>query len=729
MTRTRLSIEGMHCASCVARVEKAIKQVSGVQEASVNLATHSADVEHDESQGSAEQLTEAVQRTGYDAAVEQQQTRSASHDHGHDHHHHSAANPAWHKYLALLAVPVVALGMGWMTNTSAWIQLALATPIQLLMGWPFYKRSIKALRHGRADMDSLVAIGTTVAYVYSAVITFRGGHLVYFDSAVVILVLISLGKYLESRATAAAGSAIGELMSLQPGEALKLEAGKEVNVPIDEVEVGDTLIVKPGSSVPVDGRVTDGKSSIDQSLVTGESMPVEVSPGSDVFAGTVNQSGSFRMEATETGEGMVLSQITDAVRQAQSSKANIQRLADKVAGVFVPAVLVIALGTLLGWGFSGHAPGNWVFAMTAMVAVLIVACPCALGLATPTAIMVGSGLGAKEGILIKDAAAFERAGKLTHILFDKTGTLTQGRPAVTGVHLLDDEHDNADILRLAAAVEAKSEHPLARAIVRAAEQEQVEPATVSEFESLPGGAVRGRVEGRVVIVGRVQTLRDESVELGENFEANRRELFEQGQTAAAVAIDNQAVALIGFADELRDEAPDAIAALKELGLRTVMVTGDHLAVAEAIARRAGIDRVDADCRPDDKHKVIEDLRQEGHRVAMVGDGINDAPALAAADLGIAVGGGTDIAKEAGHIVLVGADLMNVPRSVRLSRATMKRIWIGLGWAFAYNVLLIPVAVAGLLHPMLAGGAMAASSVSVVANALWLRRAWARESGA
>jgi Cu+-exporting ATPase len=725
MTRTRLSIDGMHCASCVARVEKAIRQVPGVREASVNLATHSADIEHDEAEGSADQLTEAIKRSGYDAEVEQNQTRSASHDHT---HHHQQANPSWHKYLALLAVPVVALGMGWMTNTSAWIQLALATPIQLLMGWPFYKRSLKGLRHGRADMDSLVALGTTVAFVYSAVITVRGGHAVYFDSAVVILVLISLGKVLESRATAAAGSAIGELMSLQPGEALRVEAGNEVKVPIDEVRVGDTLIVKPGASVPVDGQVTDGKSSIDQSLVTGESMPVEIAPGSEVFAGTVNQTGSFRMEATETGEGMLLSQITDAVRTAQASKANIQRLADKVAGVFVPAVLIVALGTLLGWGLSGY---SWVFAMTAMVAVLIVACPCALGLATPTAIMVGSGLGAKEGILIKDAAAFERAGKLTHILFDKTGTLTKGRPAVTGVHPLDDEHDRATILRLAAAVEAKSEHPLAQAIVRAAEQENVEPASASEFEALTaggggGGAVRGRVEGKVVIVGRVQTLKDESVELGDSFEAKRKELFEQGQTAAAVAIDNRAVALIGFADELRDEAPDAIAALQALGLETVMVTGDHQAVADAIAQRAGIDRVYADCRPDDKHEVIAGLRRDGHPVAMVGDGINDAPALAAADLGIAVGGGTDIAKEAGHIVLVGEDLMNVPRAVRLSRATMRRIWIGLGWAFAYNVLLIPVAVAGLLHPMLAGAAMAASSVSVVGNALWLRRAWKRE---
>jgi len=719
MPTTRLSISGMHCASCVASVEKALARLEGVEDARVNLATASADVVHGE-QVEQDQLVGAVGKAGYEAAVQEAGGR-------HDHHgRHDASIPRWRIAVAALALPVVVLGMAWMSPVSAWIQLACATPVQVLLGWPFYVGTRKGLQRGRVDMDALVAIGTSVAFGYSLVVVLRGDAHVYFDTAVVILVLIHIGKHLEHRATAAAGSAIGELLSLQPAQAIVVRQGGEHAVPIDDVKPGDTLLVKPGASVPVDGQVADGRSSIDQSLVTGESAPVDVEVGDTVYGGTVNQAGAFRMTATQTGEGMLLAQVAEQVRSAQASKAGVQRLADRVASVFVPAVLLVALGTFIGWAMLG-GDGGVLHGMHAAIAVLIVACPCALGLATPTAIMVASGLGAKFGILIKDAAAFERAGGLTHVLFDKTGTLTRGRPSVTGVHVLGDDLDPTQALRVAAAAERSSEHPIAAAIVRKAGSEQIDIPQASEFESLPGGAIRARVEGRVVIVGRVQTLRDAAVQWGDDFEAKRKELFEQGQTTAAVSIDNQAVALLGLADELRAEAPDAIAALRKLGLRSAMVTGDHQAVADHIARALSIERVYADCLPDDKRKVVADMQRGGRSsVAMVGDGINDAPALAAADLGIAVAGGTDIAKDAGHIVLVGADLMNVPRAVTLSRATMKRIWIGLGWAFGYNVLLIPVAAAGWLHPMLAAGAMSLSSVSVVANALWLRRSWKPE---
>ncbi len=752
MTTTRLNVRGMNCASCVNHVEKNLRKVTGVTDVAVNLATEKARVEHDPAAAPVATLIDAVRDAGYEAEADDGEPESShSHGHGsdHAHHDHDHAAPGRRRLLvgALLALPVFVLGMTWMHPASAWVQFALATPVQVLLGAPFYRGAWKAMRHGRADMDTLVALGTTVAFVYSAFETVRGGHLVYFDTAVVILVLIGLGKWLETRAKASAASAIRGLMDLQPPEATVLRDGAEVVVPVGQLRLGDTIVVRPGGRVPTDGEVIRGASAVDQSAVTGESMPVEVTPGSKVFGGTLNQSGTFQLTATATGKDTLLAHVVELVQDAQSSKADVQRLADRVSGVFVPVVIAIALASFLGWGLVS---GDWAFAMMTLVAVLIIACPCALGLATPTAIMVGTGLGAQRGILIKDAAAFERAGALTHVVFDKTGTLTVGRPAVTDIVGMgevgsgmwdgrggaeqpasDIPHPTSpDLLRLAAAAEAGSEHPLGKAVVRAATERGLDIPAAEGFESLTASGVRARVEGRIVAVGRLSMLRDAGVRGVDALVEARDRLREAAKTAVGVSIDGDAAGVIAFADEIRPEAAGVVDRLKRQGLRAVLLTGDAKPVADAVAAQLGIDEAIAEVLPDEKQAVINRLREAGQVVAMVGDGVNDAPALAAADVGIALAGGTDIAKQAGHIVLMGApgsgSIAHLPEAVALSRATMRRIWAGLFWAFIYNLILIPVAVAGLLHPMLAAGAMALSSVSVVLNALYLRWSFPRQ---
>ncbi|HEX7009329.1 MAG TPA: heavy metal translocating P-type ATPase [Phycisphaeraceae bacterium] len=718
---THLRVKGMHCASCVSHVERSLQRVPGVRQAVVNLATESASVEHDPGQADAPRLVQAVRDAGYDAEAESEQDEEGDPHHARGEEAAEARAWRWRLWVGgVLAVIVAVLGMTWHSPASAWVQLILATPVQVMLGWPFYRGAFRALRRFRADMDTLVALGTSVAFGYSAVVTFLGGEQVYFDTAVVILALIGLGKWMEARARGSAAAAIRDLMHLQPQQATVLRDGREMVVPVSQVRVGDRVLVRPGQRVPVDGRIVEGRSTLDQSMVTGESVPAEVGPGDRVYAGTVNQTGSFRFEATATGQAMLLSQIVAMVKRAQASKARVQRIVDQVAGVFVPVVIVIALLSLLGWGLLA---GQWVDGMIALVAVLIVACPCALGLATPTAIMVGTGLGARQGILIKDAAALERAGRLTDVLLDKTGTLTQGRPGVTEVAALDGQLDQAQLLRLAAAVESHSEHPLGRAIVEHAQERGLELPAIHDFESITAGGVRARVNGQAVAVGRPGTLQEAGVALDETFLARCRVLESQARTVVAVAVDGRPAGLIALADQVRDEARQAVAALHQLGLRTTLLSGDNRTTAQAVAQQLGIEQVMAPVLPTHKQEQVRLLQQEGRVVAMVGDGINDAPALAAADIGIAMGAGTDIAMEAGHVVLVGSNLMNLPRAIRLSRATMRRIRYGLFWAFIYNVVLIPIAAAGWLHPMLAAGAMAFSSVSVVLNALYLRRAW------
>ena len=721
---TRLHVAGMSCASCVNHVEKKLKAVAGVRQVQVNLATEIAAVEA-EHEVSLQTLIQAVKAAGYEAHLhEPVKPGGTEGGEGGHHHHHSEAStglPMMWIFCAAMALPVFVLGMTWVSPTSAWVQLVLATPVQILLGYRFYRGTWNGLRHGRVDMDGLVAMGTSVAYLYSLAVVLQGEALVYFDTAVVILVLIGLGKWLESRARHAAASAMAGLMALQPDHAAVIRDNQEISVPVDQVQVGDAVLVRPGQKVPVDGQIIEGRSTVDQSMVTGESMPVDVEHPDAVYGGTVNGAGAFTMQTTATGAGTLLAQIADMVEQAQASKAQVQRIADAVAGVFVPLVLVVAGGTLLGWGLI---EGNWVWAMQCAIAVLIVACPCALGLATPTAIMVGTGLGAKRGILIKDAAALERAGKLTDIVLDKTGTLTVGRPQVTGLVMLDETFDANQALRLAASVEQHSEHPLGHSIVQAAQQRGLTLATLSQFESITAGGVKGHVDDQYeVLVGRLSTLREHGIQGIDALTAQRDQMLGGAKTAVAIAIDGQAVGWITLADRIKPDAPQAIAQLKKMGLHSILMSGDHAQAAQDVGRRLGIDEVFAQVLPADKQAKVQSLRQAGRVVAMVGDGINDAPALAAADLGIAIGGGTDIAAEAGHIVLVGGELKNLVTAIRLSRATMKRIYIGLFWAFAYNLILIPLAVAGVLHPMLAAGAMAMSSVSVVLNALWLRWRW------
>ncbi len=720
--QTTLRIEGMHCASCVAAVERKLAEVPGVRAATVNLATHTATIERDPG-GDDDALVAAVREAGYDAETERDvdalaaEARAGSRAIG--------ESRAWRYRLivfGVLAAAVMVLGMGWHTHWSAWVQLVLATPVQIGLGWPFYRGAWRALKHGRAEMDTLVALGTSVAFVYSAVATVTGDPAVYFETAAVILVFIGLGRWLETRARGSAASAIRELMQLQPDEASVVRDGRELTLPVDQVRVGDELLVRPGGRIAVDGQIIDGHTSVDQSMVTGESVPAELGPGDRVFAGTVNQAGAVRYRATATGKAMLLSQVVELVKRAQASKAGIQRLVDKVAGVFVPVVIVIAVAALLGWGLGA---GAWLYGMMALVAVLIVACPCALGLATPTAIMVGTGLGARRGILIKEALALERAGRLTDIVLDKTGTLTQGKPEVTDVVAVGGFDDDT-LLRLASAAEAMSEHPLARAIVEHGRERGLvdeSDAGVEGFESITGGGVAATVAQQSVVVGRLATLRDRGVEVAGDVEARAGELEAAARTVVAVAVDGQVMGLIALADRPRPDAGQAVAALKALGLRTILLTGDNRTTAEAIGAELGVDETLAEVLPTDKQAKVAELQRAGRVVAMVGDGINDAPALASADLGIALGGGTDIAMDAGHVVLVGNDLSNLARAIRLSRATMWRIYFGLFWAFIYNLALIPVAVAGLLNPMLAAAAMALSSVSVVSNALYLRWSW------
>ena len=731
MATAMLHVQGMHCASCVSSVEKSLRRVPGVSAASVSLATGDATVEHDPQQTEADQLIRAIKDAGFGATPAEElfeEQEAADLALAHDHPPKGSSRLA---FGLALAIPVVTMGMTWHSSASAWLQLVLATPVQLLLGYPFYRGAWYAIKRRRADMDTLVALGTSVAFGYSLVITMVGAATipaVYFDTAVVILVLIGLGRLLESRAKASAADAISGLMALQPPEALVIRNNQEQAVPVSEVQVGDLVIVRPGERVPVDGVLVDGSIFVDQAMVTGESNPVEVRKGDGVIGGTINQTGSFIFQAQRTGRSTLLARIVEMVRKAQVSKAQVQRKADTVAAFFVPMVIAIALISLLGWGILAH---DWEMGLYVLVAVMIVACPCALGLATPTAIMVGSGLGAKSGILIKDAAAFERAGKLTHVVLDKTGTLTLGRPAVVEVRMLDDTLDLTEVLCMTASAEQRSEHPIGRGIVAHVREQGIELVAVHAFESITAGGVRCRVEGHIVIVGRLAVLREHMVRGMDQLDDPLREMS-VSKTVVAVAIDGDVIALIGLADKLKPRAAEAIMELRRLGLRVMLMTGDQRDVADSIASDLQLspDEVMAEVAPADKQEKVMELQDQDYIVAMVGDGINDAPALAAADIGIAMGGhradhggGTDIAMEAGHVVLVGGDLLGLVRAIRLSRATMRRIYVGLFWAFLYNVALIPFAAFGCLDPMLAAAAMAFSSISVVANALWLRWSW------
>lgn len=711
--RVDLPVSGMSCAACARAIENQLAGTAGVSNAHVNFATSTATVELIAQTG-AGKFVEAIEELGYGVpqpvAGEDVEEQSRQQEY--------AALLRRLKWAAAFAMPVAILGMvpALMHRAAmAWIQLALTIPVIFYAGAPFYQGAWSGLRHRSANMNTLIALGTGSAFLYSLFVTLRGGHEVYYEAAAVIITLILLGRLLEARARGKASEAIRHLRELQPTTARVLRDGAEQDVPIEQVRVGDLVVVRPGEKIPVDGAVREGDSAVDESMLTGESMPVDKKPGDPIYGGTINRSGSLRFEARKVGRATALQQMIDLVRQAQGSRAPVARLADVVSGYFTMAVLAIATATFLVW--LAFAPFS--FALVNFVAVLIIACPCALGLATPTAIMVGTGRGAERGILIKGGEALEAAHGIDTVLLDKTGTITSGHPRVTDVIAVEG-FSQSEVLRLAASAERYSEHPLGKAIVEHAQSIAIAPAPASEFRAITGHGVEAQVDGRAVTVSALA---------GVSGMADMERLAAGGKTAVAVTVDGRTAGAIGIADAIKPEATEAVRRLLQLGIEVWMITGDNRRTAESVARQAGIEHVLSGVLPDGKVAEVRKLQAAGKKVAMVGDGINDAPALAQADVGIAIGTGTDIAKEAASITLMRGDLNGVADGLELARRTMRVIRQNLFWAFAYNVVGIPIA-AGVLYPftgwllspVLASAAMALSSVTVVSNSLRLRRA-------
>ena len=732
LVRGVLDVDGMHCASCVASIEGTLAGLEGVSDASVNLATRKAVVLYDAARTSTAELVAAVERVGYsarDAAAGGEAEETEREDRARRELRSLRSKLV---FAAVTGAALLVLAFIWSPfseRATMWLMLALATPVQFWAGWQFYSGAWNMARHRSADMNTLIAVGTSAAYLYSVVatvapdlVTSGGGTPdVYVETAAVIIALVLLGRFLETRAKAGTTQAIKKLMGLRPRTARVLRGGREVEVPVEEVRVGDEVVVRPGERVPADGVVIEGRSTVDESMLTGESVPVEKGPQDEVIGATVNRAGSIQVRATRVGRDTALAQIVRLVEQAQGSKAPVQRLVDRVSAYFVPVVMGIAAASFVVWLLSGS---SFTSAMLAFVAVLIIACPCALGLATPTAIMVGTGRGAELGILVRSADALESAHRLDMAVFDKTGTLTRGEPQVTDV--ATSSLDAEELLALAAAAESRSEHPLGEAIVRHARQRGIDVPDVSDFQASVGHGVTATVRGTSVSIGSARHMEDLDIRV-DWLRKDAEGLEADGKTTVYVAVDGTVVGMIAIADTLRAEASEAVAELKRLGLEVAMVTGDNRRTAQAIARQAGIDRVLAEVLPDRKASEVRQLQSEGRRVAMVGDGINDAPALAQADVGIAIGTGTDIAMEASDLTLISGDLRGVAAALALSRQTMRNIKQNLVGAFAYNVTLIPVA-AGVLYPLwgvlldpiLAAAAMAGSSVTVVTNALRLR---------
>ncbi len=740
-----LPLVGMTCANCANTIERSLNKVDGVIEAAVNFASERATVSYAPGTTDRSVLIAAVRKDGYDVVETDSEEELEDAE--------AAAREAeiqhqWRRLIVgvIFSVPLIILTMGrdfgliggwahapWVN----WLFLILATPVQFWVGWDYYTGAYKALRNGSANMDVLVAMGTTVAYVYSAVVlvatsifgTDALGTFVYFETAAAIITLIVLGKLLEVRAKGRTSEAIKKLMGLQAKTARVVRNGQELDIPIAEVVQGDIVIVRPGEKIPVDGLVIEGHSAVDESMITGESMPVEKDVDDEVIGATINKQGLLKFEATKVGKETALAQIIKLVEQAQGSKAPIQRLVDQISAYFVPAVIVIALLTLgIWWATDGFVP-----ALIRLTAVLVIACPCAMGLATPTSIMVGVGKGAENGILFKNSAALEQAHKLNAIILDKTGTITRGEPAVTDVVASNQSSVNREeLLRLAASAERGSEHPLGEAIVRSATEKGLGLSEPAGFEGIAGHGIAADVDGRHILIGNLRLMQRENVALN-GLGPKAEQLQNEAKTAMWLAIDGQASAIIGVADTIKEGSKEAIAAMHKMGLTVAMMTGDNEATAQAIAAEVGIDRVFAEVLPGDKADHVSRLQEEGYKVAMVGDGINDAPALAQADVGIAIGTGTDVAMEAADVTLMRGDLRSVSQAIKLSKATMRNIKENLGWAFGYNTVLIPVAAGVLapiawapdflrqLHPILAAGAMAFSSISVVTNSLRLRR--------
>ncbi len=719
MKTATLTIVGMHCASCVLRNERSLKKIDGVQSATVNFATQTATIEYDEARVNEQALADVIVRNGYKVL-----TPERARDHQ-DAVLREVAAARVRAFTALaLAAPALALAMfgvrlPWQAlgvNGSVWLQAVLSTTVIVGLGWEFHVGMVKQARLGAADMNTLISLGTLAALGYSFWAMAAGEHL-YFETGAVIAALILLGRYFEAASRGQASAAIEKLFELGAKTARLVADGKEREIPIEDVKVGDVLLVKPGEKIPVDGAVAKGSSSVDESMLTGESMPVGKGEGESVYGATINLSGALQMRATKVGQDTVLAQIVKMVADAQSKKAPIQKLADRISGVFVPIVLVIAAFTAVVWYM---ATGDLAASIIPAVAVLVIACPCALGLATPTAIMVGTGVGASRGILIKNGEALEKGKRIDVVIFDKTGTLTEGKPRVTDVVPCAEGLTADALLQLAASVEKLSEHPLARAVVAAAEEKNLTPSDVEGFSNLAGKGVRGGVAGHQLLIGNVRLMREAGVPL-DGCQGKIAELQAQAKTVVVVTRDSAVLGLLAIADTLKPDAPAAVKQLAAAGVSAIMLTGDNHATAEAIAGQVGITDVLAEVLPRDKAEKVKQLQRQGKKVAFVGDGINDAPALAQANLGVAVGTGTDIAIEAGDIVLIKGSPLKVVEALRLSQRTFRTIVQNMFWAFGYNVAAIPLAAFGLLNPIIAAGAMAFSSVSVVANSLRIKR--------
>ena len=738
-----LPISGMTCSSCANAIQRAIGKLDGVSEVSVNYGTEKAKVVYDSSRTRISEIKNAVAKAGYQALevdnkdqVDEDRERKAREE-----------KTLWRRFIVSVAftIPLMYIAMGSMMGLPlpeiispesnplnfGLIQLLLVIPVAAA-GWRFYTVGFNRLFRREPNMDSLIAIGTGAAILYGlyAIVQIANGHHeyahdLYFESAATIIALILLGKYLESVTKGKTSESIKKLMGLAPKTATIIHDGKEMVIPIDEVESGDILVVKPGEKIPVDGEVTAGRTSVDESMLTGESIPVEKNPGNKVVGASINKNGTIEFRATKVGKDTTLAQIIKLVEDAQGSKAPIAKMADTISGYFVPIVIAIAVIAGLAWYLTGQTV---IFSLTIFISVLVIACPCALGLATPTAIMVGTGKGAEYGVLIKSGEALETAHKIDTVIFDKTGTLTEGKPVVTDI-ITTGEVDQTQLLRLSASAETGSEHPLGEAIVNKAREENMELLPSAEFEAIPGHGIAVVIEDRRMLLGNEKLMIDQNIEVTLQEDSDR--LAEEGKTPMYIAADGKLLGIIAVADILKQSSVEAVKALHAMGIQVAMITGDNKRTAEAIARQAGIDRVLAEVLPQDKAEEVQKLQLEGKKVAMVGDGINDAPALAQADIGIAIGSGTDVAMESADIVLMRSDLMDVPTAIQLSKRTIRNIKQNLVWAFGYNTAGIPIA-AGLLHlfggpllnPMIAAAAMAFSSVSVLTNALRLKR-WER----
>lgn len=728
--KAEFAITGMTCAACSTRIEKGLNKLEGVTKASVNLALETASVEYSPSQIAPQDITQRVEKLGYGAKLKSEEKEEEQ-----SYREKELSKQKGKFWFAfILSVPLLWAMVSHFTFTSfiplphmlmnPWVQLALATPVQFVVGKQFYVGAFKALRNKSANMDVLVALGTSAAYFYSLYSSLKSlgssahTNQLYYETSAILITLILLGKLFEANAKGRSSEAIKKMMGLQAKTAVVIRDGAEVEIPVEEVQKGEVVFIKPGEKVPVDGEIIEGQSALDESMLTGESVPVDKNIGDKVIGATLNKNGFLKIKATNVGRETALAQIIEVVEEAQGSKAPIQRLADYISGIFVPIVVGIALLTFFVW-YIWIAPGEFAPALEKLIAVLVIACPCALGLATPTSIMAGSGRAAEYGILFKGGEHLEATHKIDTILLDKTGTVTNGTPELTDVRIAQGYEEN-ELLQLVASAERLSEHPLAQALVAGIKNKGIEIQDPLSFEAIPGYGVKATVQKRELLVGTRKLMNQHKVNIDTALE-EMTNLEREGKTAMLVALDGKYAGMLAVADTIKATSKEAVSRLKEMGLEVMMITGDNRQTAQAIAMQAGIEHVIAEVLPEGKAEEVKKLQQQGKKVAMVGDGINDAPALALADIGMAIGTGTDVAMEAADITLMRGDLMSIADAIEMSRKTISNIKQNLFWAMGYNTLGIPIAAVGLLAPWVAGAAMAFSSVSVVLNALRLQR--------